>query len=114
MGDGMWRMLAMAIAITQCKGGVLLVDEIDSGLHYSVLTDMWKLISRASAASGFDVQVFATTHSGDCIRSLAEYICDAHGDSNATIQRIEAGKYKSVSYNEHEIGIAASERIEVR
>jgi hypothetical protein len=34
MGDGIWRMLAMAIAITQCKGGVLLVDEIDTGLHY--------------------------------------------------------------------------------
>jgi predicted ATP-dependent endonuclease of OLD family len=37
-------MLAMAIAITQCAGGVLLVDEIDTGLHYSVMSQMWSLI----------------------------------------------------------------------
>src|SRR5206468_10271805 len=69
MGDGMWRMLAMAIAITQCRGGVLLVDEIDTGLHYSVMADMWRLIF--GAAKELDVQVFATTHSFDCIQSLA-------------------------------------------
>src|SRR5262249_2178162 len=34
LGDGIWRMLAMAIAITQSAGGILLVDEIDTGLHY--------------------------------------------------------------------------------
>jgi hypothetical protein len=65
MGDGMWRMLAMAIALTQCKGGVLLVDEIDTGLHYTVMSQMWGLIF--NAAKELDVQVFATTHSYDCV-----------------------------------------------
>ena len=113
MGDGMWRMLAMAIAITQCKGGVLLVDEIDTGLHYTVMSDMWRLIF--GAAKDLDVQVFATTHSFDCIHSLAS-VCmtDTDPDNKVTLQRIEAGKVKAVPYTESEIKVAAEKNLEVR
>ena len=48
MGDGIWRLFSLAIAITQCRGGVLLVDEIDTGLHYSAMSDMWKLIIKTA------------------------------------------------------------------
>ena len=37
VGDGMWRMLGLALAIADAKGGVVLIDEIDTGLHYSVM-----------------------------------------------------------------------------
>jgi AAA domain, putative AbiEii toxin, Type IV TA system/AAA ATPase domain len=113
MGDGMWRMLAMAIAITQCKGGVLLVDEIDTGLHYSVMSDMWRLIF--GAAKELNVQVFATTHSYDCIQSLAS-VCLSDRDHNnpVTLQRIEMGKSKAVPYSESEIVVASDREIEVR
>ena len=113
MGDGMWRMLALAIAITQCKGGVLLVDEIDTGLHYSVMSDMWRLIF--GAAKELDVQVFATTHSYDCIQSLAS-VCLSEIDRNnpVTLQRIEMGKSKAVPYSEDEIIVASDREIEVR
>ena len=105
-------MLAMAIAITQCKGGVLLVDEIDTGLHYTVMSRMWKLIF--SAAKEFDVQVFATTHSYDCVYSLAQ-ICTSPGPENAvTVQRIDAESVKSVPYDQDEITSAAAREIEVR
>lgn len=113
MGDGMWRMLAMAIAITQCRGGVLLVDEIDTGLHYTVMADMWKLVFAASQE--FNVQVFATTHSYDCIESLARARSTESGtQSHITLQRIEAGSACSVPYSESEIAIAAEKGIEVR
>jgi hypothetical protein len=109
MGDGMWRMMAMAIAITQCRGGVLLVDEIDTGLHYSVMSQMWDLMY--SAAQDLDVQIFATTHSYDCVYSLAQ-ICEPK--RSVTVQRIEAGKGRAVPYDEEEITVAASRDIEVR
>jgi hypothetical protein len=112
MGDGMWRMLAMAIAITQSRGGFLLVDEIDTGLHYTVMSQMWKLIF--NAARELDVQVFATTHSYDCVYSLAQ-ICNAkEGGDHVTVQRIDPGKGRSVPYDEAEITVAASREIEVR
>lgn len=112
MGDGMWRMLAMAIAITQCRGGVLLVDEIDTGLHYTVLTEMWRLIF--NAAREFDVQVFATTHSSDCIRSLAELTLEATSSNDLSVQRIEADKSRAVRYDPEELSIASQREIEVR
>ncbi len=113
MGDGMWRMLAMAIAIAHCKDGVLLVDEIDTGLHYTVMANMWRLIF--GAAADLNVQVFATSHSSDCIRSLAElcYEETAIAD-NVTLQRIEKGKPEAIPYTADEIEIAAERRVEVR
>jgi ABC-type branched-subunit amino acid transport system ATPase component len=113
MGDGMWRMLSMAIAITQSKGGMLLVDEIDTGLHYTAMADMWRLIF--AAAKEFQVQVFATTHSYDCVHSLAT-ICteEIEPDHRVSIQRIEAGKRKAIPYDETEIRLAAERKIEVR
>ncbi len=111
LGDGIWRMLAMAISIVRAKDSILLVDEIDTGLHYSVLEDMWKLISET--ASKFNVQVFATTHSQDCVNSLAT-ICTPSNENRTTIQRIEASKKKSIPFNEAEIRTAASNHIEMR
>nr|WP_276978512.1 ATP-binding protein [Ferrimicrobium acidiphilum] len=113
LGDGMWRMLALAIALIRAKDGLLLVDEIDTGLHYSVMADLWTLISRA--AKEFNVQVFSTTHSYDCVHSLAS-ICQATTDSEnqVTIQRLEAGKPCAVAFSADEIVSAARNYIEVR
>ena len=112
MGDGMWRMLAMSIAITLCKGGTLLVDEIDTGLHYTVMSSMWKLIF--NAAKQFDVQVFATTHSYDCIYSLAQLADESDAKNPITVQRLERGRSEAVPFSEQELVIAAEREIEVR
>jgi len=112
MGDGIWRMLALSIAIAQSKGGTLLVDEIDTGLHYTVMSKMWNLIY--SAAKEFNVQVFATTHSYDCVYSLAQICPDADSANKVTVQRIEANKRQSVPYDQDEITVAAAREIEVR
>jgi AAA15 family ATPase/GTPase len=44
MGDGMHRILAIAAALADSEDGYLLVDEIDTGLHYRTITDLWRLI----------------------------------------------------------------------
>ena len=65
MGDGTKRVLALCLAFLRAQRGVLLVDEIENGLHYSVLVDVWKNLDLLSRE--FDVQVVATTHSYECI-----------------------------------------------
>ncbi|MEA5620342.1 AAA family ATPase [Cronbergia sp. UHCC 0137] len=65
MGEGIGRLLSIILAIANAKGGIILIDEIENGLHHSVLTNVWKAI--ANAARRADVQVFATTHSRECI-----------------------------------------------
>jgi AAA15 family ATPase/GTPase len=113
MGDGMWRMLGLALAIVNAKDGVLLVDEIDTGLHFTVMSDMWKMLWET--AKRLNVQIFATTHSNDCWQSLAD-IANAENPSEdgITIHRIEKGKPHSIVFTEDEIAIAAEEGIEVR
>jgi AAA15 family ATPase/GTPase len=113
MGDGVWRILALALAIVCAKGGVLLVDEIDTGLHFSAMSKMWKLIWET--AKKLDVQVFATTHNSDCWTSLAMIAEEAENtEDEISIQRIERDKQKAVAFTRQEIVIAAERGIEVR
>lgn len=114
MGGGTSRLLALAIALVQCRNGFLLIDEIDTGIHHSILNDVWKFVLRVSEK--LDVQVFATTHSLDCVRGLAQVCHEAGSDSDDRISmhRIESNRTESVHYNEAQIIIAAAEGIETR
>lgn len=69
LGDGLVHVLNIIIALLSCQNGVLLLDEAESGLHYTTQMKLWQLIFRL--ANQYNVQVFATTHSNDCIVSFA-------------------------------------------
>ena len=113
MGDGMRRFLALAIAMRNCENGVFLIDEIDTGLHYTVMLDMWKFIIHA--ARSLNMQVFATTHSQDCIDSLAEYMAkEPELQDEFGLQRIEVGSPVGIHYSAEEIQLCVSRRIEMR
>ncbi|WP_353259055.1 AAA family ATPase [Prochlorothrix hollandica] len=113
LGDGIWRMLGLTLALVNARGGILLIDEIDTGLHFTVMADLWKLIWET--AKRLDVQVFATTHNSDCWTSLAT-IANLENPSREgiTIHRIEKDKPHSILFTEREIAIAANRGIEVR
>ncbi|MEB3309638.1 MAG: AAA family ATPase [Snowella sp.] len=113
MGDGIWRILGLTLAIVNARNGILLVDEIDTGLHFSTMSDMWKLVWET--ARRLNVQVFATTHSRDCWESLATIAnAETPSEEGITIHRIEKGKTKSIVFNERQVVIAAEQEIEVR
>ncbi len=113
MGDGIWRMLGLTLAIVNAKNGVLLVDEIDTGFHFSAMSDMWKLIWET--AKKLNVQVFATTHNSDCWTSLATIAnTENPSEEGITIQRIEKDKPTSIVFTERQVVIAAERGIEVR
>ncbi|MCT7994973.1 AAA family ATPase [Laspinema olomoucense] len=113
MGDGIWRILGIALATICAEGGVLLIDEIDTGLHFTALSKMWEMIWKT--AIRLNVQVFATTHNSDCWMSLATI---ANQESSAKhgirIHRIERGKNTSVVFTDREIVVAAERGFEVR
>ncbi len=113
LGDGSWRILGLALALAAAKGGVLLVDEIDTGLHYEVMAKMWRLVFETAVR--LDVQVFATSHSRDCYESLAT-IADpeASEERRIAIHRIEPGKGRAVLFTAQDIINAANRGIEVR
>lgn len=67
MGDGTVRVLGIALAIPEAEGGIVLIDEIENGLHYSVLESVWATLDKLSKK--YHTQLFATTHSWECIRA---------------------------------------------
>lgn len=85
LGDGVGRFLSMALAFHQARDGVILIDEVENGLHYSVLQDVWKNLDWLSRE--FNVQVFATTHSYECMVAARDAFKDAE-DTNFSIHRL--------------------------
>lgn len=68
MGDGMRKIFSTIVNISMCKDGILLIDEIDNGLHYTSLDTLWRAI--IECANKFNVQIFATTHNIESLEAL--------------------------------------------
>ena len=67
MGEGMTRIARLVLAISDAPGGVVLVDEVENGLHHSALSKVWRAIDEA--AKQFNTQVVASTHSFECMEA---------------------------------------------
>jgi len=67
VGQGVYRLATILADIIGEKTAVLLIDEIENGLHHSVHRQVWTGL--AEVAKELDVQIFATTHSGECLHA---------------------------------------------
>ncbi len=68
LGEGVNRIFGISLALANAKDGLLLVDEIENGLHYSIHQEAWRFI--LDVAHKLNVQVFAATHSWDCVTAF--------------------------------------------
>jgi len=114
LGEGVHRLLAIALSIVNCQGGMLFIDEIEIGLHYSVLPDVWKLIFKT--AKDLNVQVFATTHSKDCVEAFAQIANENDEKDDGMLIRLERHGEKIVAktINEDRLAQAVNHDVEVR
>jgi AAA15 family ATPase/GTPase len=71
-GDGLRHLISIACAVFQCENGYLFIDEIDNGIHYTQLDEIWKIIFEVSKE--LNCQVFATTHSKEMIESFTRSV----------------------------------------
>jgi len=94
------------------NGGLLLVDEIETGIHYSAQQDMWRLIFQM--ARRLNVQVFATTHSWDCIEAFQE--AAQEDESAGMLIRLQErdGQITPTLFDERELSIVTRRQLEVR
>lgn len=72
MGDAVSRILTIVLAIATNENGILLIDEFENGLHYSILDKIWSIIVKT--ANEFKCQLIITTHSYECIQSAEKGI----------------------------------------
>lgn len=115
LGEGMNRMFGIVLALVNARNGLLLIDEIENGLHYSVQPDLWRLVFET--ASRLNVQVFAATHSWDCIKAFQQA---AQGDKEEGVlislrpKKGQEDEIVAVLADEEQLNIVTSEQIEVR
>lgn len=69
-GDGVRRLLHMALKLVSVKGGVLLIDELESTIHTEALQQSFNWLVKW--CKEIDVQLFATTHSLEAVDALLE------------------------------------------
>lgn len=67
-GDGVRHLISIVTSLYASENGYLFIDEMDNGIHFSLLDELWKNILVLSKK--LNVQVFATTHSKECIESF--------------------------------------------
>jgi hypothetical protein len=112
LGDGVNRLFATSLALANASDGVLLIDEAENGLHYSVQPQLWKLIFER--ARRLNVQVFATTHSYDCIKAFEEAARESEEEGLLIRLAQKDGRTFVAEFSEEELGIAVEGQIEVR
>ena len=108
----MSRLLGLSLALVQSQNGILLIDEIESELHYSVLPDIWKLIFHT--AKELNVQVFATTHSKDCLEAFAAASHEYKGEGMFIRLQRQGETIVAKSIEEERLALAVDYDVEVR
>ena len=114
MGDGLKWIFAMMAAATNANDGTLLIDEIDTGLHYQAQTDMWRLLLKVAMER--NIQIFATTHSWDCVEAFQEALAEDDNADQGYLFRLQrrGDAIYPVGYTSADLDVAISHAIEVR
>jgi AAA15 family ATPase/GTPase len=118
MGDGMVRVLQLVMKVFSAKNGFLLIDEFENGLHYSVQEKVWNLLF--DLAAKLNIQVFATTHSWDCIESFAKVAVEkTHIDGvlfrvGRSVRTSDKGEIVATVFDEDKLATLTQADVEVR
>jgi AAA15 family ATPase/GTPase len=99
-GEAVSKVIQFALKMVNEESSILLIDEIENGLHYSNQQKLWELLFKL--ANEFDVQIFATTHSLEMIKAF----CNAalQKENNATyFELIRNIRTQKISYHSRDI-----------
>jgi len=116
MGAGLIKVLAVICAMRTINNGIVLIDEIENGLHHTSQLMLFKAIIEAAVL--FKVQVFATTHSIETLSALKLAYQEQNSDGKPSLRlyRLEkqAEKFKVIDYGFETLAAAIENSWEVR
>lgn len=114
LGGGMMKFIDVAFAMLNYRNGIIFIDEIENGLYYSAQEKLWNAIFKWSEK--LNVQVFATTHSRECIEAFTRFSENSLFPGKAKLYRIERGdeKFRAVEYTQELLSESLESKWEVR
>ena len=110
----MVRLFAVILSLVNGRNGFVLLDELEDGLHFSLLPRLWKIIF--DIARRLNVQVFATTHSWDCIEAFQKAAAEDDDPGSGVLVRLDNrdGDVSATVFDERRLAIVTRDGIEVR
>lgn len=115
LGEGAVILASAILAIADCQGGSVLLDELDAAVHHASLHQMWSLLLQASKR--FDVQLFATTHSEESLEALIDAVAESGSAERVSYQRLRVnkkGEHSAAAYSGQELLDTIRQKWEVR
>jgi len=79
-GDALNKMAYYILQIIKAENGILLIDEIENGLHHTHQTEFWEMILKI--ALDFKVQIFATTHSKEMTEAFQKVVAERYAEED--------------------------------
>jgi energy-coupling factor transporter ATP-binding protein EcfA2 len=111
-GDGLNRLFRIILSLVNAKDGLLLIDEFENGMDYTVQADAWRAVFKL--ASHLDIQVVATSHSWDAIEGFQKAASET-AEEGVLVRLSRKGEdIIPTVFREDELVIATRDRIEVR
>ena len=113
LGGGVVRLFRLYLSLFTAREGIVVIDEIENGMHYSVLPKLWDLVRRGSR--DWDVQFMATTHSSECIEAaMAAFENEPEDLSIHKLYTDESGSVKATTFTGETLEGARDLHLEVR
>ena len=113
VSGGFARTLGYLLSVASFPGGVLYIDEVESGIYYDRQVSLWSLLLKM--ATTHKVQIFATTHSLECIRAAAEVAkSDVGSFSFIRTERSDSGVSTAKLFDGQQFLDAVTGGVEVR
>ncbi|HRF40424.1 MAG TPA: AAA family ATPase [Saprospiraceae bacterium] len=115
-GEGVLRMMLLAVALVSAKGKILLIDEVEAGLHHTTMEMFWKKIF--DYAQKHNVQVFATTHSHDAVKAFTYALENTENTTSGTFIRLQKSRknksVETVKYSLDDLELSLESNLEPR
>jgi hypothetical protein len=113
LGDGVNRLLTFVLATAAEENSLVLIDEVDAGIHHEALAGVFLSLANMAETSG--AQIFATTHSWECIEAACK-TSEAIGEPIIALHRLEREEGESHAYTleKSNIEFAVNHMLEVR
>ena len=113
LGGGIFRLFRLYLNFFTARNGIVLIDEIENGIHYSVLRDLWARVR--TWMQEWRVQCVVTTHSAECIEAAMEAFADEPNDlSIHNLFENESGNIKAATFTGPILEGARDLNLEVR
>lgn len=118
LGDGIRKLLAIITSLYGCKEGIIFIDEIDNGMHFSSLASLWKAILKT--ARMLDVQVFATTHNIESLQALNKILSEIDDKEMQdeimcySLRHLPTDEMKAYEYPYEKFQYVINQEIEIR